>query len=207
MGRFNLKKLNEVEGKEKYRDEVSNRFAALKDLDAEVEINTIWETIREDINISAKETLGNYELKNYKPWFDEGCSELLDQRKQVKLQWLQDPSEINGDKLNSVRRETSRYFKNKKREYLKGKINELETNSKNKNIRDLYRAINEFRRGYQPRSNLVKKRNGELIADSNTIVNRWKSYFFKLLNAHNVSDVKQIDIHTAEPLVPGPSHL
>jgi hypothetical protein len=42
MERFNLKKLNEVEGKEKYHVEVSNKFAALEDLDAEVEINTIW---------------------------------------------------------------------------------------------------------------------------------------------------------------------
>jgi hypothetical protein len=24
---------------------------------------------------------------------------------------------------------------------------------------------------------------------------------------HNVSDVRQIEVHTAEPLVPGPSHL
>jgi hypothetical protein len=48
MERFNLKKLNDVEGQEKYRVEVSNRFAALEDLDAEVEINTIWETIREN---------------------------------------------------------------------------------------------------------------------------------------------------------------
>jgi hypothetical protein len=41
-----------------------------------------------------------------------------------------------------VRREASRYFRNKKREYLKDKINELATNSKNKNIRDMYRRIN-----------------------------------------------------------------
>jgi hypothetical protein len=33
--------------------EVSNRFAALKDLDAEVEVNIVWETIRENIKISA----------------------------------------------------------------------------------------------------------------------------------------------------------
>jgi hypothetical protein len=58
------------------------------------------------------------------------------------LQWLLDPSEINGDNLNNVRREASRYFRNEKREYLKDKINELATDSKNKNIRDLYRAIN-----------------------------------------------------------------
>jgi uncharacterized NAD(P)/FAD-binding protein YdhS len=49
----------------------------------------------------------------------------VDEMKQSKLQWLQDPSEINGDNLNIVRCEASRYFRNKKREYLKDKINEL----------------------------------------------------------------------------------
>jgi hypothetical protein len=46
-----------------------------------------------------------------------------------------------------LRRKTSRHFRNKKREYLKAKINALATNSKNKNIKDLYRGINEFNRG------------------------------------------------------------
>jgi hypothetical protein len=55
---FNLKKLNEVDGKKKYHVEVSNRFAALEDLDTEVEINSPLETIRENINISAKECVG-----------------------------------------------------------------------------------------------------------------------------------------------------
>jgi hypothetical protein len=70
-------------------------------------------------------------LKKHKPWFNEGCLKLVGQRKQAKLQWLQDPSEINGDNLNNVRCEASRYFRNKKREYLKDKINEFATNSKN----------------------------------------------------------------------------
>jgi hypothetical protein len=73
MERFNLKKLNEIQGKDKYRVEVSKRFAALEYLEAEVEIITIWETIRENIKMSAKEGLGYYELKQHKPWFDEGC--------------------------------------------------------------------------------------------------------------------------------------
>jgi hypothetical protein len=51
MERFNLKKLNEVEGKEQFRAEVSDRFAALEDMDTEVEINSAWETIRENIKI------------------------------------------------------------------------------------------------------------------------------------------------------------
>jgi hypothetical protein len=49
--------------------------------------------------------------------------------------------------------------------------------------------------------------NGDLLANSYTIVYRLKSYFSQLLNVHDVSDVRQIEMHTAEPLVPGPSHL
>jgi hypothetical protein len=64
---------------------------------------------------------------------------------------------MNGDNMDNVRREAIRNFRTKKREYLKNKINELETNSKNKNVRDLYRGANEFKKGYKPRTNMVKR--------------------------------------------------
>jgi hypothetical protein len=57
-------------------------------------------------------------------------------------------TQISGDNLQNLRHETSRTFGNEKREYMKVKINEFETNNKNKNIRDLYRGINEFKKGY-----------------------------------------------------------
>jgi phosphomevalonate kinase len=46
---YNLKKLKEVEGKERYHIEISNRFAALENLDSEMDVNKAWETIRENI--------------------------------------------------------------------------------------------------------------------------------------------------------------
>jgi hypothetical protein len=52
---FNLKNLKDGEGKEKYRVEASNRFTAMGNLDAEVGINSAWETIRVSIKISSKE--------------------------------------------------------------------------------------------------------------------------------------------------------
>jgi hypothetical protein len=54
----------------------------------------------------------------------------------------------------------------------------------------MYRRIYEFKRGYQPRSNLVQDEN-DLLADCSTIVNRWKSHFFLLLNVDNISDVRR----------------
>ena len=63
-------------------------------------------------------------------------NDFLDHRKQAKLQWVQDPSQSNVDNLKNVRREARRHFRNKKKAYLKATIDELETNSKIKNIRD-----------------------------------------------------------------------
>jgi hypothetical protein len=113
-------------------------------------------------------------------------------------------AKFNGDNLKNVRRETSRIFRNKKREYLKGKTNELETYNKNKNIRDLYRGINEFKKGYQPRINIKKDENSNLLANPQIFLNMWKNLFNQVLNVHGVHDVRQMDIHTAEPLVPEP---
>jgi hypothetical protein len=53
----------------------------------------------------------------------------------------------------------------------------------------------------------MKDESGDLLADSHNILNRWKNYFSQLLNVHNVSDVRQIEVHMAEPLVPGPNRL
>jgi hypothetical protein len=57
----------------------------LENIDAKVDIKRVWETIREYLKISAKESLGYYELTKHKLWLDEGYSELFDQRKQAKL--------------------------------------------------------------------------------------------------------------------------
>jgi hypothetical protein len=67
---------------------MSNVFTALENLDAEVGISRAWETVRQNVNISAKESLSYYELKKHMQWFKKGCSKLLPQRKQTKLQWL-----------------------------------------------------------------------------------------------------------------------
>jgi hypothetical protein len=102
MERFNLKKLNDVEGKEQFRVEVSNRFAALEDLDAGVYNNSAWQTVRENIKIAVTESLGYFELKKHKPWSMKDVTKLLHQGERAKLQWLQDPSKPNGDILNNV---------------------------------------------------------------------------------------------------------
>jgi hypothetical protein len=87
----------------------------LKNLNVSEGINRAWEILKECNKISAKESLGLYEWKQHKPWYDEECSKFLDQRKQAKMQWLQNPNQSNVDYLKNVRREASRYFREKRR--------------------------------------------------------------------------------------------
>jgi len=104
----------------------------------------------------------------------------LDQRKPAKIQCIHDPSQSNVGNLNSVRREASRHFRNKKKTYLKAKIEELETNSKIKNMRDFYRGISDVKKGYQPRTNIVKDDKGDLVTVSHSILARWRNYFYQI---------------------------
>jgi hypothetical protein len=90
---------------------------------------------------------------------------------------------------------------------LKHKINEPESNSKDKNIRYLYKGINEFKKGNQPRTNLVRDENGDLLVDPHRILNRWKNYFCHLLNVHRLGGVRHTEMHIAEAFMPEPSAL
>jgi hypothetical protein len=69
----------------------------------------------------------------------------------------------------------------------------------------LYRVIYEYKKGYQPRSNIKNDENGNLIIDPQNVLNRWKNFFNQSLDVYGFHDVRQMDVHTAEPLVPEPS--
>jgi len=160
---FNLRKLNELEVRKQYQIEISNRFAALENWSYDKDINRAWENIKENIKTSGKQSLCLKELKDHKPWFDEECLGFLDQRKQAKRQWVKDLRQSSFDNLNNVRLKASRHFRNKKKVYLKAKIEEFETSRKIKNIRDLYRSILDFKKDYQPRTNIVKDEKSDLV--------------------------------------------
>ena len=82
---FNLRKVSELEVRKQYRIDISYSFATLENLNDSEDINRAWENSPKNIKTSAKKGLCLYELRQHKPWFDEECSRLLDQRKQAKM--------------------------------------------------------------------------------------------------------------------------
>jgi hypothetical protein len=67
----------------------------LKNVSDDEDINRAWESIKDNIKTAAKESLGLHEMKPHKPWFDDECLGILDQKKQAKMQRIQDPSHSN----------------------------------------------------------------------------------------------------------------
>jgi len=82
--RFYLRQLNELEVRKEYKIEIKNRFASLENSSDVEDINRAWENIKDNIKPQLKTSLG------------------LHEKKQAKMQWVQDPSQSNVDILNNV---------------------------------------------------------------------------------------------------------
>jgi len=105
--------------------------------------------------------------------------------------------------LHSARREPCEHCRNKKKEYLKAKIYEIE--------QQIQRLVQghpyDFKKGCNPRTNIVEDEKDDLVADSHSILVRRRNHFSQLLNVHGDNAVMQTNLHAAEPLVPDLSAL
>ena len=114
--KFDNGKLKDGEVRKSYQIQVSNKFSTLENLD-EVEniedVNKIWGTMREKIISSAKKSIGFVGKIKNKPWFDDECADLVKQRQQARITWVQDPNQINAEAYSEVKRRTSSTFRSK----------------------------------------------------------------------------------------------
>jgi hypothetical protein len=69
----------------------------------------------------------------------------------------------------------------------------------------LSRSVSDFRKDYQPRTNIVQDENGDLVANCHSILARWRDHFSQLLNVLGVNDVRQTELYTSYPLLAEPS--
>ena len=66
----------------------------------------------------------------------------------------------------------------------------------------MYRSIDDFKKGYQPRTNVIKDEKSDVVTDWHSVLAGWRNHFSQLLNVHGVNDGRQTEIHTEESLVP-----
>ncbi|XP_018337473.1 PREDICTED: uncharacterized protein LOC108745675 [Trachymyrmex septentrionalis] len=207
--RLNVQGLIEGENGIKYAVEVTNRLAASKEID-ESDDNTVdkhWENVRDAIVKSAEATVGFCKRNKNKPWFDEECVKIVKVRNEARITWLAQNTKETRDQFLKIRQEAHNMFKIKKRQYLKRKIEEIDENCKSSNVRGTYMGINNFRKGFQARTEMVKDENDNLVTDTTAVLNTWKNYFDRLLNVESENDreIENFEYHTAEPRINEPT--
>jgi len=84
---------------------------------------------------------------------------------------------------------------------LRAETDDLEINSTVKNNGNVYGGIKDFKKCYQPRTDIVKHEKCDLVKNIHSILARWRNSFSRLLSVHGVNDVRQAQIHTEEPLM------
>lgn len=58
----------------------------------------------------------------------------------------------------------------------------MEQDFKRDNLREAYRAMNLFKKGYIFRSTICRNKERAMVAGKKNVLNRWREYFDQLLN-------------------------
>ena len=87
---------------------------------------------------------------------------------------------------------------------MKAKVKKFEKNSVNKSILEMYKGINQFKKGYQPRAYvlIIKKDDGKIVVDSTSILSRWEQFYSNLLNVNQSTSHEGSEICTAKTDIP-----
>ena len=98
-------------------------------------------------------------------WFDQECINIINKKNEAKQKLLQRNTRINSENYCELRREAKRVCRRKKREMILKRIETIEECNTEKAYRKFYKEVNWFRKGFQPRLNICKDKNGEILSE------------------------------------------
>jgi hypothetical protein len=81
------------------------------DINNETDVNKMWETISDTVKSTAKERVGVRKRQRNKPWFDDECLKLHEERKEARQQWLNNNTEASSNQYNNAKRKATRVQK------------------------------------------------------------------------------------------------
>ena len=149
------------------------------------EWNNIKSIIKESNQKAAKELIDN-NIQPGKKWFDKECEDAIKIMKKAREQWLtkkrDNETRLEYKEKRRIAHKTLRY---KKKKYIEGLISSIEEDQTKKNMRGMYQTINIFKKGYQPKSNIIQDKRGRLILNPFQRTEIWKERFDELLNTED----------------------
>ena len=181
-----------------YSVEISNRFELLARLDEEKTPNELWTDIKVATIEVAKKLIPKIKKRKQK-WISSETYHLIEERRMLKAKGL-DSSEMQ-ERYQQYNREIQKALRHDKKQNIIKQCEEIENNSKQNATRDLYRAVKNITRRFNPRLEVVKDDSNNVLTDGSDVLNRWKEYCEKLYEHPNRDSECPIEINsmTYEP--------
>lgn len=205
--KWNVEKLVEDDNVQKlYKENCEEMNERLLDINENSNIEDIWHQFKTVVNNAAEKAVGVIKKKRNDEWYDNECRKAIAIRNEVREKLLNNATTELRVEYNEKRKIAKKLCRAKKRVASKLKIQDLEKNYKENRKRDFYKNIASERNGYQPRTNMCKDKENQIITEEEKIMCRWKQYFEELLNCEQIINQECEEVYSADPYIPDPSY-
>lgn len=173
--RLDIAKLQQPGIRRRFREYLDLRLDELNQQPAE------WTHCRDAMKETAETVLGFQPPCKEHQWFDDECKQVVQAVIEARTRGRM--TREREENIRRLQREKKKLLKKKKRQFDQQQIAEIEDLHDRNETRKFYRAINNAKKGFQPRTSMCKKKDGDLVCDLNGVLERWKEHFDDLLNA------------------------
>ncbi|KAI5720190.1 hypothetical protein M8J77_003158 [Diaphorina citri] len=197
--KFDQEKLKDPILRREFQKEIEEEIERQHDnLNEDKPINEISRQINSIIHKGAKNTIGYIQKQKQKKWFDEECKAAIEERRAKRVSAIENRDEASIEAYREERRKTKKLMRKKKREFLNNKLDQIEKEDNMKNVRSFYQLVKQQRRTTQPKSTMIKDKDGTTLTGTTAVLERWAEYFKELLNVQNETHIEEEIPHTAE---------
>ena len=183
--RLAVRRLGINEVKEEFNIKLSNRFAALEELD-ESGIEEYWAELKEGFKEVGEEVLG-FEKSKKKPWVSDNSWMKVEQRRilKAKIDSANDELSRNSAKLEySVKdREVKESMKIDRKKFIEDQAEEAERAAQRQDTRTLFQVAKSLsKKSFNVGGGQVKDQNGVILTSQVDQLRRWAEHFQQVLN-------------------------
>lgn len=187
--KYDIDKLKLEERRDAYQNAVVQNLGEAEG--EQPNINDKWEQIKSSVKGAAEEALGWAPRQTRIDWFDQDCRAAIEERNQSHREYIARPTRARMEVFKQKRRTADKLCRKKKREYLNRRILQIQEDFNEGRIRQAYKGTRQIINKFQPRTDICKDIDGNLLADPDKIKERWREYFQNLLNPTPIANEDQ----------------
>ena len=179
--RYDLERLKQPDVATAYAQHLEAALPEEGELDG-APLEDCWNTVKAAINDAAENNVGYMGRSRRNDWFDEECRQILEEKDAARAVALQQGTRQNVERYRRKRRQQTRLFQEKKRRLEEAECEEMEQLCRSQDTRKFYQKLNASRKGFVPRAEMCRDKDGSILTDERVVIERWKQHYEEHLN-------------------------